>query len=75
MANEVRSDWWTARKQAAAGATPPLQGPEAAPWRRSWLLSVAPSPTGDRRRSELAEPQRLTDPDRLTVGAGAGQDR
>ncbi len=42
MANEVRSDWWTARKEAAAGTTPPLQGPEAAPWRRSWLLSVAP---------------------------------
>jgi 1-acyl-sn-glycerol-3-phosphate acyltransferase len=42
MADEAGSDWWTARKQAAAGATPPLQGPAAAPWRRSWLLSVAP---------------------------------
>ena len=42
MANEASSDWWTARKQAASGTTPPLQGPDAAPWRRSWLLSAAP---------------------------------
>jgi len=42
MADEARSDWWTARKQAAAGATPPLQGPAAAPWRRSWLLPAPP---------------------------------
>ncbi len=44
MANEIRSDWWTARKEAAAGATPPLQGPDASAWRRSWLLP----PTTDR---------------------------
>jgi 1-acyl-sn-glycerol-3-phosphate acyltransferase len=42
MAHEAESDWWTARRQAAAGTTPSLQGPEAAPWRRSWLLSEAP---------------------------------
>ena len=42
LAAESTSDWWTARKQAAAGATPPLQGPDSAPWRRSWAL--APSP-------------------------------
>jgi 1-acyl-sn-glycerol-3-phosphate acyltransferase len=42
MASEASSDWWTARKQAAAGTTPPLQGPDAAPWRRSWMLSSAP---------------------------------
>jgi 1-acyl-sn-glycerol-3-phosphate acyltransferase len=42
MANEAGSDWWTARRQAAAGTTPPLQGPDAAPWRRSWMLSSAP---------------------------------
>jgi 1-acyl-sn-glycerol-3-phosphate acyltransferase len=44
MADEARSDWWTARKQAAAGTTPPLQGPDASPWRRSWMLT----PTRDR---------------------------
>jgi 1-acyl-sn-glycerol-3-phosphate acyltransferase len=42
MADEASSDWWTARKQAAMGVTPPLQGPEAAPWRRSWMLSEPP---------------------------------
>ncbi|MGD0393712.1 MAG: lysophospholipid acyltransferase family protein [Acidimicrobiales bacterium] len=42
MANEAASDWWTARKQAAAGATPPLQGPDAAAWRRSWMLAPDP---------------------------------
>jgi 1-acyl-sn-glycerol-3-phosphate acyltransferase len=48
MANEASSDWWTARKEASAGTTPPLQGPEAAPWRRSWTLSAAP----DRRETD-----------------------
>ena len=42
MAHEADSDWWTARRQAAAGATPALQGPDAAAWRRSWSLSEAP---------------------------------
>ena len=39
LAHEADTDWWTARRQAAAGTTPPLQGPEAASWRRSWALS------------------------------------
>jgi hypothetical protein len=34
----VSSDWGTAKKQAAAGTTPALQGPSVAPWRRSWAL-------------------------------------
>ncbi len=42
MANEATSDWWTARKQAAARTTPPLQGPDAAAWRRSWMLAPDP---------------------------------
>ncbi|MHB1711911.1 MAG: lysophospholipid acyltransferase family protein [Acidimicrobiales bacterium] len=36
LADEATSDWWTARKRAAAGGTPSLRGPDAAPWRRSW---------------------------------------
>ncbi len=48
MANEAGSDWWTARKQAAAGVTPSLQGPDGAAWRRSWMLSAAP----DRRDTD-----------------------
>ena len=42
LANESTTDWWTARKQAAAGTTPSLQGPDVAAWRRSWALEAAP---------------------------------
>jgi len=38
LADEQASDWWSARRRAAAGTTPPLQGPETAAWRRSWSL-------------------------------------
>lgn len=38
LADEQATDWWSARRRAAAGATPPLRGPVAAPWRRSWEL-------------------------------------
>ena len=44
LGDEGATDWWTARKRAAAGATPPLTGPATAPWRRAWALN------GDRRR-------------------------
>ena len=42
MALEADSDWWTARRAAAAGTTPALQGPDAAAWRRSWALADPP---------------------------------
>ena len=38
LADERASDWWTARRRAAEGATPAITGPEAAAWRRSWAL-------------------------------------
>jgi len=38
LADERSSDWWTARRRAAEGATPPITGPEAAAWRRAWAL-------------------------------------
>jgi len=44
LADEQAADWWTARRRAASGATPPLRGPEAGPWRRTWAL-------GEGRRS------------------------
>jgi 1-acyl-sn-glycerol-3-phosphate acyltransferase len=47
LANESTTDWWTARKQAAAGTTPSLQGPDVATWRRSWALAPAPDRGGD----------------------------
>ncbi len=42
LANESTTDWWTARRQAAAGTTPALQGPDVGTWRRSWALDPAP---------------------------------
>ena len=46
MADEGRTDWWTARRRAAAGATPSAQGPDAAAWRRSWALGPGPGAGG-----------------------------
>ena len=40
LADEHTTDWWTARKRAAAGTTPSLTGPEAGTWRRSWALGA-----------------------------------
>lgn len=42
LAHETTTDWWTARRLAARGGTPPLQGPDVAAWRRAWALSPAP---------------------------------
>jgi hypothetical protein len=38
LADEAESDWWSARRRAAAGTTPPFRGPDASPWRREWAL-------------------------------------
>jgi len=38
LADETITDWWTARKRAVMGTTPPLQGPDVARWRRAWAL-------------------------------------
>lgn len=43
LADEATTDWWQARQRAATGDTPPLTGPAAPAWRRSWAL-------GDRSR-------------------------
>jgi 1-acyl-sn-glycerol-3-phosphate acyltransferase len=43
LADEATTDWWQARQRSAAGATPPLTGPNAPAWRRAWAL-------GDRSR-------------------------
>jgi 1-acyl-sn-glycerol-3-phosphate acyltransferase len=42
LADEARSDWWTARQRVARGKTTPLTGPAVRSWRRAWAL-------GDRR--------------------------
>lgn len=38
LADEQATDWWTARRRAAAGTTPSLTGPSAGAWRRAWAL-------------------------------------
>jgi 1-acyl-sn-glycerol-3-phosphate acyltransferase len=45
LADEQATDWWQARRRAAAGTTPPLTGPDAGAWRRTWALGE-----GKRRR-------------------------
>jgi 1-acyl-sn-glycerol-3-phosphate acyltransferase len=47
LADEVTTDWWTARRRAAAGATPPLTGPDTPTWRRAWARGPR---RGDSRR-------------------------
>ena len=38
LADERTTDWWSARRRAATGHTPPLTGPDAGTWRRAWAL-------------------------------------
>jgi 1-acyl-sn-glycerol-3-phosphate acyltransferase len=45
LSDEVRTDWWAARRRAAAGTSPSPRGPEASPWRRSWALDPGPPTT------------------------------
>ncbi|HET9077937.1 MAG TPA: lysophospholipid acyltransferase family protein [Acidimicrobiales bacterium] len=52
LADEVGSDWYTARRRAAAGTTPPLTGPDAAGWRRAWALGERDGSARRRGRSE-----------------------
>jgi 1-acyl-sn-glycerol-3-phosphate acyltransferase len=42
LADETRTDWWTARRRAGAGQTPSPRGPVASPWRRAWSLGPDP---------------------------------
>jgi 1-acyl-sn-glycerol-3-phosphate acyltransferase len=38
LGDEEATDWWSATKRAADSTTPPLTGPSAGAWRRSWAL-------------------------------------
>lgn len=53
LADEVATDWWSARRRAATGDSPSLAGPQVAPWRRSWALDRPPGepPPGSSVRS------------------------
>jgi 1-acyl-sn-glycerol-3-phosphate acyltransferase len=56
LADEAETDWWSARKRAAAGATPDLRGPEAAPWRRAWALPESKRKRSNRSTKGAAKP-------------------
>lgn len=54
LAEEVRSDWWTARRRAASGLTTSLRGEvDAASWRRQWDRN-ATSPNSTNRNQSKA---------------------
>ncbi len=46
LGREVTTDWWTARREAAAGLLPAPGGPDLSSWRRSWALGK-PRPVVD----------------------------
>jgi 1-acyl-sn-glycerol-3-phosphate acyltransferase len=39
LADEEANGWWQARRNAASGSTPKLQGPAVTSWRKEWLLT------------------------------------
>ncbi len=52
LAEEARTDWWSARRRAADGATASLRGEVgAASWRRQWAKGTSPPKTTRRTRS------------------------
>jgi 1-acyl-sn-glycerol-3-phosphate acyltransferase len=58
LADEAITDWWSARRRAAQGTTPPLTGPGATGWRRAWALTEhrARGKAGQRRRQQRQWP-------------------
>jgi len=59
LADESAHDFWTARRNAARGATPSLTGPDVTGWRRQWALSEQrrSSQAGLRRRQKRRWPR------------------
>lgn len=53
LADEAVTDWWSARRRAASGATPGLTGPTGPSWRRAWSLGAD---KGRRRRQKQSWP-------------------
>jgi 1-acyl-sn-glycerol-3-phosphate acyltransferase len=58
LGDEAVSDWWSARRRAAAGTTPSLTGPASTGWRRAWALGRhrAKGRAGVRRRQRRPWP-------------------
>ena len=58
LGDEALSDWWTARRRAAADASPRLTGPDHQGWRRQWALAERRKlgRAGQRRRQKRRWP-------------------
>jgi 1-acyl-sn-glycerol-3-phosphate acyltransferase len=53
LAEETRTDWWTARRRARSDEVPSLRGPEIDSWRRDWSApDRLPRPRSSRRWPE-----------------------
>ena len=50
LADEARTDWYSARKRAHAGASGTLTGPDTGLWRRQWALNGRPRLEARRHR-------------------------
>ncbi|MGH1502201.1 MAG: lysophospholipid acyltransferase family protein [Acidimicrobiales bacterium] len=50
LADEFGTGWWQARRNAHAGATPRIDGPDAGAWRRRWALGPKKSAKRPARR-------------------------
>ena len=48
LADEVTSDWYSARLRFHAETTPPLTGPDGPSWRRAWARTARDRPAPDR---------------------------
>jgi len=51
LLDEDRTDWYAARRRAAAELTPSPAGPDVARWRRVWESSAGPAPVRRRPRA------------------------
>lgn len=56
LADEAETDWWSARRRAADGTTPPFRGPEVSPWRRAWMLPTSADPSPRRSKENKVRP-------------------
>jgi 1-acyl-sn-glycerol-3-phosphate acyltransferase len=48
LLDEDATDWYAAARRAAGGATPAIEGPPIADWRRRWQSTAGPAPCGRR---------------------------
>jgi len=56
LADEAESDWWSARRRAAAGTTPPFRGPEASPWRANGRCGLSAQRSARDREHRKRQP-------------------